>query len=121
MITLWDRKMGSLRDIERAGREDSGSLAASERYVADCLRVADAYSAGVLIRRGEAAGWRLWLTDDGLVELWAPPKGREQSPSYTMRNETMRRALLARGVKPLASLRHRTLSLAVQRFGMQSL
>ena len=95
MITL-DRRMGGLHLIRQTTREESGALTARERYVSDCAQVADDYSARVLLNRGLAAGWRFRLLPHGFVDLWAPALWKPVT--YTMRNETLWRAIEARGV-----------------------
>jgi len=95
MITQ-DLRMGSLRMIRQTTREASGVLSPRERYVADCAAVADDYSARVLLNRGLAAGWRFRLLAHGFVDLWAPALWKPVT--YTMRNETLWRAIKARGV-----------------------
>lgn len=106
MITLWDDKAGSVRGIAKAERENDAPLSAPEAFVADCAKANNSYSAVAIIRRGIANGWQFWLTEDGLIDLWAPADRDYRPTTYMMKNDAMRRVLINRGAKQLPMLHH---------------
>lgn len=87
-------RSGAMERVEETYREPSGALSPAEHYVVECAKAED--DAVAVVRRGIASGWRFHLLAHGFVDLWAPAVW--MPVTYTLRNETLWRAIQAMGV-----------------------